>query len=171
MRPRPFAAIAASLLLAQGCMTYERVQEPAGSREMWVSEAIQRSSIEKALVVQRTLFAYHFIHDSADLNELGLRDLGVLAAHFAEHPGELNVRRGGIPEQLYRDRVGRVAETMADLGVPKGTIRIVDGTPGGDGVSSARVIQILETDTSKSETNTSTGATSTVSTGLGREKQ
>ena len=150
-------ACAALTLVAAGCVNYDRAQEPTGSGEMWVTESLRRASVEQAIVVQRSLFAYHFIPDSADLNELGMHDLQVLAAHFVDHPGEMNVRRGAASEDLYHDRVERVAEALAGMGVARDAIRIVDGKPGGDGVSSARMIQIFERESAPSETSPTDG--------------
>src|SRR5207249_16097 len=87
---------------------------------------------------------YHFENGSAELNELGERDLGVLADHFKSAPGDLNVHRGDAAQALYESRVKKVLERLASAGVKGGQVSVKDGLPGGDGISSERVIVILK---------------------------
>ena len=61
--------------------------------------------VENAILAQHTLYPYHFVTDGTALNELGQRDFAVLARHFAEYPGLLNVRPGdGVSAELYQAR-------------------------------------------------------------------
>ena len=76
-------------------------EEQYGVREMWVADAVRSASLNRAIIVQRTLYPYHFEVDSAALNNLGIRDLLVLAEYFEEHPGDLNVHRGDASFALY----------------------------------------------------------------------
>jgi hypothetical protein len=110
----------------------------------WLTQSIRDSAINNAIITQSTLFPYHFTPRSDQLNGLGTRDLGVLAEHFREAPGELNVRRGNVPEELYAQRVAKVQEMLVDAGVDPERIQIGDGPVGGEGLSSYEVLLILE---------------------------
>lgn len=102
------------------------------------------ASLQRAIVVQSTLFPYHFVPDAAQLNELGERDLQVLARHFQSHSGSLSVRRGDAGDALAEARLRAVVEALANAGVARDHVLVRDGLPGGDGVASARVIQIMK---------------------------
>ncbi len=74
--------------------------------------------VENAILAQHTLYPYHFVLDGAELNELGQRDFAVLARHFVEHPGLLNIRQGeGIAPELYKARVAYVTSRLKEAGV------------------------------------------------------
>lgn len=111
---------------------------------MWVSEAIRTAAVHGAVLSQRTLFPYHFVHGSAQLNALGQSDLRVLAENLAASGGELGVRRGSCPDALYQARLRAVTEQLVALGVPRKELRVVDGPPGGEGAPSTRVLRILD---------------------------
>jgi hypothetical protein len=100
-------------------------------------------AIDNAILAQHILFPYHFVNDGAALNELGRRDLGVLAAHYKEHPGTLNVHRGDAPAALYADRLAEVRKALTKAGVKEKRITLADGLPGGEGMASEQVLKIL----------------------------
>jgi hypothetical protein len=100
--------------------------------------------VENAIITQHTLYPYHFEPDGAELNGLGGRDLSVLARHFAEKSGTLNVRRGDTPVELYEARVTGVLEKLKAAGVDTSRLSISDSMPGGTGMPSERVVTILE---------------------------
>ena len=131
------AALIAALALLAGCSAPQR--DPYGTGDLLLAASMQR-----AIVVQSTLFPYHFVPDSAELNELGQRDLLVLARHFEKHSGTLNVRAGdGAPSQAEA-RIRAVIEALAAAGVARDHVLVHDGLPGGDGLASARVIEIMK---------------------------
>jgi hypothetical protein len=102
-------------------------------------------AIENAIITQHTLYPYHFVQNSEELNELGFRDFGVLAGHFLENPGTLNIRQDySVADALYERRVEHIREMLGKAGVDSARINIEDGMPGGSGVSSERVLLILE---------------------------
>lgn len=106
--------------------------------------AMNDIAMENAIITQHTLYPYHFVNNSDKLNDLGQRDLAVLANHFKQNPGQLNVRQDGTVEQLYQARIAFVAEQLKkDMGVDS-DIKIADGMPGGSGMSSESVLEILE---------------------------
>jgi len=101
--------------------------------------------IENAILAQHTLYPYEFVLNGPVLNELGRRDLAVLARHFVEYPGALNIRRGeGVSTELYQARVAHVTDQLAKAGVEPGRVTIADGMPGGPGMSAERVVTILD---------------------------
>jgi len=143
-------ALAASAVLS-ACGTTHPNPELEGRENMWVGEAFRNASLKNAIVAQHTLYPYHFVTGSAVLNDLGERDLDVLSVHFTEASGDLNVRRGQAAQALYEARVKAVLDHLAAAGVPTNSVAIKDGLPGGDGISSERVIVILKEKMSKDE--------------------
>ena len=106
------------------------------------------TAIRNAIIAQHTLFGYHFVKDGAQLNELGQRDLAVLAEHLMKNGGDLNVRRHDTPADLYEARVNLVRDRLQKAGINMGRIQMSDGMPGGSGMASERILVILE-DTAK----------------------
>jgi hypothetical protein len=101
--------------------------------------------VENAIITQHTLYPYHFVPDGEKLNGLGQRDFAVLARHFGEHPGQLNVRRGeGTSPELYKARVAYVTDRLNEAGIEPGRVKVTDGMPGGPGTTSERVVTILQ---------------------------
>jgi hypothetical protein len=115
----------------------------------WAGEQLQNASMNAAIVAQHTLYSYHFTAGAAELNELGVHDLDVLAAHFQTSTGDLNVRRGEAAQALYEARVRTVLEKLAAAGVTSRSVAVKDGLPGGEGISSERVVEILKGKMSK----------------------
>jgi hypothetical protein len=104
--------------------------------------------VENAVITQHTLYPYHFVADGERLNELGQRDFAVLARHFVEHPGILNLRRANeISAALYEARVAYVTGRLKEAGVEPGRVSVSDGTPGGPGMRSEQVVTILQKNT------------------------
>jgi hypothetical protein len=121
-------------------------------------------AIQNAVVSQHTLFPYHFVENGAELNELGQKDLAVLTSHFMKHPGHLNIRKHNIPGDLYEARVNLVRDRLQQAGIINKRISISDGMPGGSGMTSERVLVILEQESEGTSTTTSTS----ISTGISR---
>jgi len=139
-------ALAASAISA--CRSApEGGEELRGRSAAWAGDAFRNASLNQAILTQRTLYPYHFETGSPGLNDLGRRDLGVLAAHTGAGPLEINVRRGATSPALYEARVKHVLEALAAAGAASATVR--DGLPGGEGLSSERVIVILKEKMSK----------------------
>jgi len=156
------AAIGVGLLAGceGGWIEEERVELDRMSRaDVALVQAHYDVGIRRAVIEQHTLYPYHFVANAAQLNDLGRHDLAVLAEHYQEHPGPLNVRRGETPEGLYDARVAAVRNALADAGV-HAKIDPADALPGGRGMASEKVIQILE-DESKKASGTVTETTFT----------
>jgi len=164
-----FLALMTSLfcVLMAGC--YQSVQKsPERAINTELVNSLNDIAMENAIVSQHTLFGYHFIENAAELNELGQRDLTILARHFMENPGCLNIRHDNIPEDLYEARVSLVREKLKQAGVKTDRINISNDMPGGSGMASERVVTILENEQQKTpRAKTTTGqSTETKSTEL-----
>jgi hypothetical protein len=135
----------AAVLFAGGCMEYEKEQARVDVDERLVTWYYD-SAISNAVIRQRTLFPHQFTTQSSELNELGRRDLAILAAYFKDRPGTINVRRGSASDELYQQRVDTVRQGLQDAGVQSGRVVIKDGLPAGDGMPGERVLTVLESD-------------------------
>jgi hypothetical protein len=144
------------VLTVVGCDVADQAKAPEGLDAM-LAKAVQDPQIEGAIIAQHTLYPYHFIADSPVLNELGQRDLAVLAEHFKDKTGEVNVHRGSAPEDLYKARVAVVAQTLAKDGVGPSRVQIADKLPGGDGLSSEKVLKVLERESQAAGSSSSSG--------------
>jgi len=116
--------------------------------DIWAVGATNDAAIRNAIIRQSTLFPYQFEANGADLNNLGMRDLRVLATHFKAYPGNMNVRRGPESQELYDQRVKRVVACLDRAGVPSGRVSVKDLPAGGDGMPSELMILIVEADAS-----------------------
>jgi len=154
MNTKPFLPLVLCSVLA-ACTTPggddSDIQEHKGP---WAGDEIQNASLYNAIISQHTLYPYHFLNGSGELNELGARDLCVLIDHYLHAGGDLNVHRGSASQPVYEARVKSVLERLSAAGVPAGAVAVKDGLPGGDGISSERVIVILKEKMSKVENNT-----------------
>ena len=101
-------------------------------------------AIQNAIITQHTIYPYHFVNNSAELNVIGTRDLSVLIEHFLQNPGGIAVQKGVVDDILYQSRAQLVYEKLLEAGIPQDKINITDGMPGGDGMASGTVIEILE---------------------------
>lgn len=149
------------LALSAACRTLNPPLEERRAVNAWMVSSLSDTAINRAIIVQHTLYPYHFDLDGETLNELGKHDLRVLAAHYEEHPGQLNVPRGDTTEALYTARIATVIKTLADAGVEKDRITLADALPGGDGMVSERLLNILEyeaTDSAVNQARTVAGA-------------
>ena len=101
-------------------------------------------AMQNAIVSQHTLFPYHFVTNGAELNELGQKDIAALTSHFMKYPGKLNIRRHNTDADVYEARVNLVHERLQEAGIDMERIRISDNMPGGSGITSERILIILE---------------------------
>ena len=131
-------------VMAMGCETNEQVRQQDDVRGTDLNESIYVASINNAVIAQHTLYPYHFVPNAAALNELGERDLDVLAGHFGDSYGPLSIRQGETDPELYRDRVRTVTKRLYDAGLAAGRIIVSDALPGGDGMPNEQVLVILE---------------------------
>ena len=147
-QPILIAVLLGALGACKGANADTEVTEHEGP---WAADVIANASLNNAIVTQHTLYPYHFVAGTAQLNDLGQRDLSVLTDHFLKAGGDLNVHRGGATQTLYDARVKTVLESLAAAGVASGAVAVKDGLPGGEGMTSERVIVILKETMSKTE--------------------
>ena len=134
----PVLKLAALGLLLGACASDSHDNGP------FAGDLLLGASLQRAIVTQSALFPYHFVPDAAELNELGERDLSVIAAHLRDHAGSLVIRRGGASKELHDARVASVLVVLEEVGVPPEMVAVHDGLPGGDGLPSSRVVEILK---------------------------
>jgi hypothetical protein len=141
------ACLLSGAALLGGCYRnggVQRVDDQKAPFNRWTVETMDDESIRNAVIVQHTLYAYHFEDGSATLNGLGERDVKILASHLIKNPGEINVHRAGEADALYQARVDAVSKMLAKFDVPPATIKIADKMPGGEGISSERSVLVLK---------------------------
>jgi len=129
--------------LLPGCQESMSESGPDKNIDAELVKTLNNISVENAIITQHTIYPYHFAADGEQLNELGRRDLAVLARHFAENAGTLNVRRGQTPAALYEARVAHVVQSLKQAGVDTTRLSVSDEMPGGTGMPSERVVTIL----------------------------
>jgi hypothetical protein len=154
--------IVLSCILTIGCQ--ENIQN--NSNDRLINSQLVMSyndiAIQNAIVSQHTLFPYHFVTNGAELNELGRRDLAALTSHFIKYPGRLNIRRHNTNAELYEARINMVRERLMEAGIEMNRINISDDMPGGSGITSERVLVILE----QSSKGVSTSKSGSISVGI-----
>ncbi len=128
-----------------GCATAPSIAEenPAALHGAMLA-AYKSEAVETAVIRQRTIYSYQFTTETAELNELGWRDINILANHFRKHSGTLNVQRGDVSTKLYQARGESVLAALRQAGVASDRVSLADGLPGGDGIASWRVLIIQE---------------------------
>jgi hypothetical protein len=166
MLERTSVRFAALALVAGGMVAAGAGCQNASKREAEMAAAIEANRALDAelvsdvddltqhngIIAQRTLYPHHFEAGSATLNSLGERDLTVLAEHIRSQaagsdgsgPWTLNVRRGNASDALYSARVKTVTDGMTGIGVAANSVRVVDGSAGGQGMPSESVRVALD---------------------------
>lgn len=135
--------------LLAGCE--ERVTKEQSDRKLDAElvRTLNNVGLENAIIAQHALYPYHFVPNSGTLNQLGERDLAVLARHFRRYPGELTVRQGEASDAMYEARLAQVVSKLAQAQVTAELMTISDGMPGGTGMSSERTVMILTDESEK----------------------
>ena len=120
--------------------------------------SISDTAVNNGIIAQHTLYPYHFMTGSAQLNDLGVRELAVLSDHFKTATGQLNVRKGDTGNELYQARLKTVTSALAAAGVKGENVVVKDGAAGGSGMSSERLnagLKSMDSDKSPAGSNTS----------------
>ena len=159
MRRSCAAAICLACGLLAGCQEDLNAERPDKNLDVELVKTLSHIGIENAIVSQHTLYPYHFVENGETLNDLGQHDLAVLARHYAERPGSLNVRRGEVSDELYQARVAQVAARLRAAGVSADRMEVSDGMPGGSGMPSEQVVTILRRTAEASSTRTRSAET------------
>ena len=148
-------------ILIVGCTESTQTNQDSQRINRALIDTYNDMAIQNAIVSEHTLFPYHFVKNGAELNELGERDLDILAKRFVEHTGQLNIRRGDTPADLYVARTNVVIDRLQKAGVDTERMSISDGMPGGSGMASERILTILESTDDGASASTSTTYEST----------
>jgi len=142
------ASLAAILSVAGGCGHHqeemkktEAIRRDSQLNDINIVDAVRDSGVKAAIISQHTLYPYHFEQDRANLNELGQRDLTVLAGRLRSHAGELNIPRNGTDAALYESRVQWVMESLKAQGIAADHVKIVEGVGMTDGAPSEDVVR------------------------------
>jgi len=158
MKLRRIIIVSLFCILAFGCE--ERVKL-SSDRQLMNTELVNSYNdieVRNAIISECTLYPYHFAKSTAELNELGQRNLDILAEHFMENPGHLNIRRGSTPADLYRARVRLVLDKLEEAGVNARQISVSDDMPGGSGMTSERILTILQDERKDTPTGQTIGS-------------
>src|SRR4051812_27849842 len=147
IRSATAVAAAATLLAAGGCRNHAqetaRAEHPPDERTL--NTLMVKASIDEnernAIVADRTIYTRAFEPASAELTELGLRQVRVLADAYGQQTVRLNVARGDAANDLYERRLESVRAAFAHRGVDPARLTFADGLPGGPGRSSEHVWQ------------------------------
>jgi len=137
-------AICLGFGLLAGCNEQQAANQKDGNLDVELVKTLNNIGVENAIITQHTLYPYHFGVNAGELNELGRRDLNVLARHFAQNPGLLNIQRGDAVEDLYQKRIAHVVSGLQAAGVEMSRMSVSEGMPGGSGMLSEGVVTILQ---------------------------
>lgn len=141
--------LAATLILAAaGCARTRHDPalahaDPPPQTNIQLVDAVADAQVRAGIIVQHTLYAHEFIPNGTILNDLGQRDLAILAEHYRRFPGPLNIQRGDASPDLYEQRVRHVVQALQQADIDTGWIKVTDGLPGGDGSPADRVLLVL----------------------------
>ena len=152
-----FTVLVQFCILISGCQEEQRAKLP--DERLMNSKLINTYSdiaIQNAIITEHTMYPYHFVKNASKLNDLGQRDLAVLATHLAQYGGSLNVHRQNTSESLYKARVEVIRKSLQESGIDMARISISDDMPGGSGMPSEKVLVILERASTSPDTETST---------------
>lgn len=157
--------IAVFCVLTVGCGENAKEPKPFELDKGQINAGLVNSyndlAMQNAIISQHTLYPYHFVKNGTELNELGQRDLSVLAWHFKENPGGLNVRRDSASADIYTGRINRVRLLLENAGVDAERISISDGMAGGAGMTSEKVLTIITQVETKESRKTTAGTYTT----------
>jgi len=136
--------------LAVGCSNKkheEKAKEPEVDQlaaDKWFVTSAQDTAVKNGIIAQHTIFPYHFAADSAQLNDLGMKELTILADHFKANAGHLNVKQGDASDELYKARLATINSELRHAGVVPEHVVIADNFAGGEGIRSERVNKALK---------------------------
>jgi len=166
---RPLCLVAAVALMTCGCSNSKAPPEPETSPlpdEPAINEKLVHLPFEQqtaaGAVTDRTIYAHHFIGDSALLNTLGEQRIDALLDVATDRPMKVNVLDTGEPTDLHEARVAAVRERLLASGIEESRLQIVSGPPGGPGIPSGLIVKTLQAERAAKEQGAGmTGGSST----------
>lgn len=139
-------------LLSQGC--HSKAHKDAAPTvlqhdmltqiDRWAVTVPNDQAVESAVITQRVLYDYHFSTGTDRLTKTGHRDLEILIRHYRGQDWQLNMKPGNAAPDLYRNRIKVVESVLLSRGVSLDTVAIIDGLPGGSGLSSENARRIRQ---------------------------
>ncbi|MAE68050.1 MAG: hypothetical protein CMJ18_27690 [Phycisphaeraceae bacterium] len=146
MRNVTLAALSALCIGGVGCQQDTGVSytdRDKSDANRWLVDSYFERQAEAGALREHTFYPHHFEEGSNAMNSLGRRRLSILAKHYHEHGGRLNIHRGDAGEDLYAARVNRVVQELNQAGVDTHRVTIGDEASGGDGMVSGHVQVVL----------------------------
>jgi hypothetical protein len=137
---------AAALLAVAGCQhkaadaSADRTPDERTLNTLMVKTAYDQNE-RNAIIAERTIYDHHFRPASAELNDLGLRQVRILADAYHDQAVRVSVARADASDDLYRRRLDAVRTAFADRGVDRSSLTLNDGQPGGSGIASEKVFR------------------------------
>jgi hypothetical protein len=148
MRIHALLAATVALALSAGCESSMRQADVPDDGERAANEQIVRTlfdqDVRNAIVAERTVYPYHFDPDHSSLNELGERQVEVLAPAHRGPRVRISVLRGDADAALYDARVQAVRQRLVASGRDPATLTITEDAPGGRGISSKSVVEFMQ---------------------------
>ncbi|MCE5228585.1 hypothetical protein LLG95_03185 [bacterium] len=132
-----------AILLASGCKEWSKPTVADDQRDRRVVVSLIDEQAAQAIQRQRAIYPFYFITGTAELNDLGRRDLIVLADIQRQSPGVVHVYRDREAPGLHAARLRAIREFFENEGVPVGRVRFDEGWPGGDGEGAEAVVHTL----------------------------
>ncbi|HWP41043.1 MAG TPA: hypothetical protein VNL70_08955 [Tepidisphaeraceae bacterium] len=114
----------------------EMVPDERTLNTMMVRAALEQDA-RNAVAAERIIYSHHFHPATASLNELGERQVQVLAEALRDQPeARVSVVQGEAGPELYKRRLEAVRARFAEAGADTGRLHVGPGVPGGPGISS-----------------------------------
>ena len=135
--------VAVSIGLLSGCIAWQEDSARMRAESQERMNSYMDEAVINGVLAERTLYPYHFYHDTSELTALGKRTLSILASYYENHPGTLNIRQGEAPDSLYEARIAMARSYLEEWGIAIGEIDVTDDYPSGAGMPSERVFEML----------------------------
>lgn len=126
---------------SKGSMVVVSDDQKLAADRMFVRDPFD-DQVKQGVLRQRMLGEIHFLPHSAELSNLGKRDLSILAPALAKSGDRLSVRRGESGVELRDARVATVRSELAKLGVA--VVAVDDAPAGGPGIVSGDALLLLQ---------------------------
>lgn len=150
MKVRVAIPMITAVIVLAGCKSKEHQSSFVvdDSRELHAAmlDDIWADHTESAIARGAAVYPYHFVLNSAQLNELGEYEVGVLARTGAAN---IHLARGDASDALYEARKNALVDALVSGGADASMIAINDTLPGGEGMASTRVRTNAETESSQ----------------------
>jgi hypothetical protein len=96
--------------------------------------------VDNAMLEDLSLADIHFVPHTAELNGLGARRLERYAKLLSVYGGTLRYTGTAGDEKLTEDRMASIRTYLATTGIGQQRIKVVQGMPGGNGMSANEAI-------------------------------